>query len=113
MSPRSYLRLSPRSGILMSVSAPAGARGGLLRAGIVFLLLVAAVFAALPWLGCGWGPPTAIFNPLRMRICTFGDPALQVGYGIPGFAGPYYGNLLAGIAYLVASAYVAVTKRSF
>ena len=40
------------------------------------------------------------------------DPALQGGWGLPGLAGPYWGNLIVGAVYLVAALYAALTKRS-
>jgi len=46
-----------------------------------------------------------------LRVCTFGDPALPAGYGLFGFAGPYWGNLIVGIAYLTAALFVGFTKR--
>lgn len=57
-------------------------------------------------------PPFWIVDLNAMSACTFGHPALQGGgWGLPGFNGPYWGNLVAGIAYLVAAFYVAFTKR--
>jgi hypothetical protein len=101
------------------VGAAAGSRGGLLRAGLVVLLLVGAFFVALPWLGCMmsvrpglyafpnlsvmWGPCTTVAFPLRNS-----NEALS----IPGFSGPYWGNLILGLAYVIAAVYVAVTRRS-
>jgi hypothetical protein len=48
------------------------------------------------------------------RICTVGFPGVpapQDAYGLPGFTGPYWGNLIVGVAYLVAAVYVAANKR--
>jgi len=101
------------------MNASRGSRGGRLRLGLVILLLVGAFFVALPWLGCMmsvrpglyafpnlsvmWGPCTYLSFPLRPN-----NEAINV----PGFAGPYWGNLILGVAYLIAAVYVAVTKRS-
>lgn len=92
---------------------PAGPRWGLLRLGVVALLVLAAFLAAAPWLGCALVPPFWIIDLFTLRACTVGDPALRGGWGLPGFAGPYWGNLIVGIAYLIAALYVAVTKRSW
>jgi hypothetical protein len=101
------------------VNASTGSTGGVLRIGLVILLLVGAFFVALPWLGCMmssrpglyafpnlsvmWGPCTTVAFPLRNP-----NEALS----IPGFSGPYWGNLILGVAYLIAAVYVAVTRRS-
>jgi hypothetical protein len=90
-----------------------GPRWDRLRLGVVGLLVVAAFFAAAPWLGCSLVPPFWIINAYTMRACTFGDPALLGGgWGLPGFNGPYWGNLIAGVAYLIAAFYLAFVKRS-
>ena len=80
-------------------------------------LLSAAFFAALPWLGCSsWGHVngTLAGYAVMARICTVGLPGVpsQDAYGLPGFTGPYWGNLIVGVAYLVAAVYVAVRGRS-
>jgi hypothetical protein len=101
------------------VNASTGSRGGLLRVGLVILLLVGAFFVALPWFGClmssrpglyafpnlsvMWGPCTTVAFSIRPN-----NEALN----IPGFSGPYWGNLILGVAYLIAAVYVAVTRRS-
>jgi len=36
---------------------------------------------------------------------------LCAGYGLSGFAGPYWGNLIVGIAYLTAALFVGFAKR--
>jgi len=33
-------------------------------------------------------------------------------FDVPGFTGPYWGNLVLGMVYLVAAVYAAFTKRS-
>lgn len=91
-----------------------------LRAVVVLLLVFGAFWAALPWLGCVTEGP----DPLRhmfplFGICTWGGgfPAdffsVPFKRGVAGFNGPYYGNLLVGILYLAAAAFVARTRRSF
>jgi hypothetical protein len=85
-----------------------------LRLGLVVLLVLATFFTALPWLSCGWNPVKHIVDPTVLGICTFGfagGPPLPSSY-LPGFGGPYWGNLIVGIVYLVAAFYVAFTKRS-
>ena len=83
-----------------------------LRLGVVALLLLSAFFAAAPWLGCALAPPFWIIDAFVLRACTFGDPALRGGgWGLPGFNGPYWGNLIAGIAYVLVALYIASTKR--
>jgi hypothetical protein len=76
----------------------------------VGLLVVAAFFMALPWLGCVASGP--IFETPNGLACTFGigmrDLLLPK---VPGVSGPYWGNLLLGIGYLGAALYVALTKR--
>jgi hypothetical protein len=82
------------------------------RVGIVVLLLVAAFFAAAPWLGCAVLLPVGHVDAFTLRICTLGDVALRSGgYGVPGFTGPYWGNLGVGIFYLVAAILVARRTR--
>jgi hypothetical protein len=81
------------------------------RLGLVILLLVAAYFAAAPWLGCALVPPFWIVNAFSLRACTFGDLALRSGYGAPGFTGPFWGNLVVGIFYVVAAIFVARRRR--
>lgn len=92
-----------------------------LRIGVVLLLVIGALFAALPWIGCSLLVPFWRPDLDSMRICVVGlgppdgpfGSLSRAGYGLPGFAGPYWGNLLVGIAYLVAAGYVAFTKRRF
>lgn len=79
---------------------------------VVALLMCAAFFAALPWLTCALAPPLWIFDLFIVRACTLGDPALRTGYGLPGFTGPFWGNLIVGIVYLAAAAFAALSKRS-
>ena len=85
-----------------------------LRLGLVALLVLAAFFTALPWLSCGWNPVRHVIDPNFLGFCTFGVPGLPAppSYGVSGFTGPYWGNLIVGIAYLVAALYIAFTKRS-
>jgi hypothetical protein len=94
--------------------APETPTRGALRIGVVALLLLAAFFTALPWLGCGWNPVRGGLEPTFLGICTFGfasGPPVTAGYGLPGFAGPYWGNLIVGVVYLFAAVFAAVTKR--
>jgi len=58
---------------------------------------------AFPNLSVMWGPCTYLAFPLRPN-----NEALN----IPGFSGPYWGNLILGVAYLIAAVYVTVTKHS-
>lgn len=84
-------------------------RRGALRIGIVALLVGGAVFAALPWISCVYGLgriELALLSP-----CTFGGFPFPPQRGLPGFSGPFYGNLVVGLAYLAAAIYVARTKR--
>jgi hypothetical protein len=83
----------------------------LLRVAAVVGLASAAFWSALPWLGCASNPITHTTSSFLLRVCTFGDPDLRAGYGLPGFAGPYWGNLIVGIAYLIAALFVGFTKR--
>ncbi len=104
------------------MNAPEGPTRGLLRVGLVVLLVLAAFFAALPWLGCLAGHPLGIFafandDFFMLRVCTSGVAGgfPSLGFtppGLPGFNGPYWGNLAVGIAYLIAAIYVAFTKRA-
>lgn len=87
-------------------------RRGAFRPTLVTLLLLGALFSAAPWIGCAFVVPLWIIDPVLLLGCTFGHPAAQAGWGLPGFAGPYWGNLIAGIVYLIAAAYTASTKRS-
>lgn len=89
---------------------------GRLRVGLVVLLVLAAFFAALPWLGCVGSHPLGIFAGivndgfLMFRLCTWS--LHSVGQtGIPGFTGPYYGSLVFGIVFIVAALFAAFTKR--
>jgi hypothetical protein len=93
------------------VNEPGDRNRALRRAAVVALLLIAAVFAAGPWLGCIVPLPFLQTDLFLLRACTFGDPALRHGYGLPGFAGPYWGNLLVGIAYIAAALLAVFTKR--
>jgi hypothetical protein len=77
----------------------------------VVLLVLAAFFAAAPWLGCVVPLPYWTVTVFALRACTFGDLALRAGYGLPGFGGPYWGNLIVGIAFVIAAVYAASTKR--
>ena len=77
------------------------------------MLLLAAFLTALPWLGCGWNPIKHVIEPFLLNICTFGTGAqFQVSYGLPGFTGPYWGNLIVGVLYLIAAIFAASTRRS-
>jgi hypothetical protein len=89
------------------------------RLAIVLLLVIAAFFAAGPWLGCvapplSGAPLGTMFNTVLLRACTYGGTEFSIGghQGVPGFTGPYWGNLLVGVAYLVAAVLVARTKRA-
>lgn len=107
------------------MSASARQSGGPLRVGLVVLLVVAAFFAALPWLGCLANHPLGFLafandDFYMFRACTVGFPTPNVGRpefapppprGVPGFNGPYWGNLIVGVLYLVAARYTAFTKR--
>lgn len=96
------------------MNAPAGPKRGLLRLGVVALLLLAAFFTALLWLGCGWNPVThSIYPSLLLRVCTFGTGVqFEASYGLPGFTGPHWGNLIVGVVYLIAAIFAAFTRRS-
>ena len=95
------------------MSARAARKRGLLRLGVVTLLLLAAFFTALPWLGCSWNPIKHIIEPSLLSVCTVGAGAqFQASYGLPGFTGPYWGNLIVGVAYLIAAIFAASTRRS-
>ncbi len=86
----------------------------LLRVIAIAGLASAAFFAALPWLGCGWNPVARAIDLTILRICTVGFSSgnpFEPSYGLPGFTGPYWGNLIISIVYLVAAVYVAFTKR--
>src|SRR5437870_11967070 len=52
--------------------APEKRTRGALRIGVVALLLLAAFFTALPWLGCSWNPVRGGLEPTMLGICTFG-----------------------------------------
>lgn len=81
------------------------------RLGVVILLLIGGYFAAAPWLGCVIAPPLWHVTEFALRACTFGDLALRRGYGLPGFDGPYWGNLIVGILYVLAAIMVAARTR--
>jgi hypothetical protein len=92
-----------------------------LRVAIVLLLVIAAFFAAGPWIGCvapplSGAPLGTMFNTVLVRACTYTDTGtpftIRGNAGLPGFTGPYWGSLLVGIAYLVAAVFVARTKRA-
>jgi hypothetical protein len=101
------------------VNASTGWRRGLLRIGLVALLVVAAFFAALPWLGClasvRPSPYLLDLSPtwVTWELCTTTTlPKLPTdAISIPGFTGPYWGNLILGVVYLIAAVYVTFTKR--
>jgi len=80
-------------------------RRDLFRVGLVVLLLVGAFFVALPWLDMILG--------VMLGVCTTTIwPTLPGGgINIPGFTGPYFGNLILGLVYLVAAVYVTFSKR--
>jgi hypothetical protein len=85
----------------------------------VALLLLGAFFGGLQWLGCLASHPLGILAFARddffmLRVCTVGLPGLQPEprvVNVPGFSGPYWGNLMVLVAYLVAAVYVGFTKR--
>ena len=81
------------------------------RVAVVMLLVLAAFFASAPWLSCVLVIPVFRIDLTSLQLCTLGIGGfhLPAGYGLPGFTGPYWGNLIVGIAYLVAA--VAVGKR--
>ena len=94
------------------------APGRWLRPIAVFGLVSAAIFIASPWLGCVaygrlGGTPADYLT--FARVCTFGFPSESVlstaASGIPGFSGPWWGNLSLGLAYLAGAVYVAISKR--
>ncbi len=80
---------------------------------MVALLLGGAFFAASPWLGCVVLLPFWRVDATMLRFCTFGFPGPfpPTGYGLPGFTGPYWGNLMMGVLYLVAAIVVARRRR--
>lgn len=112
-------RESGRSCDTRLVIGVAHSRRRLLRALAVFGLLSAAVFIALPWLGCSsFGRVNGTLEGYLsfMRICTVGFPGIEgtsgpQPYGLPGFRGPYWGNLIVGIVYILGAIYVAVSRR--
>jgi hypothetical protein len=76
------------------------------------LLLLASFLVALPWLGCSWNPVRHIIEPSLLGICTFGAGIpFRPSSGLPGFTGPYWGNLIVGSVYLIAAMFAAATKR--
>ncbi len=94
----------------MGLNAPARSRRGPLRVGVVALLLVASFLTALPWLGCGWSIHAIDWSLLG--TCTFGAGVqFRPSSGLPGFTGPYWGNLMVGAGYLIAAIFAAATKR--
>lgn len=82
------------------------------RLGVV-VLLGCCYFAAAPWLGCAVALPFWQVTAFALRACTLGDAALRSGYGVPGFTGPFWGNLVVGILYVVAAIFVARRIRPF
>lgn len=94
------------------MNASVGGRPRPLRLVLVALLVVAALLNALPWLGCGQVLGDINFSIL-FGACTFGDTGAQFrpGLGLPGFTGPYWGNLLMGAVYLASALFVGLTKR--
>jgi hypothetical protein len=48
------------------------------------IVVLAAFFAAAPWLGCVVPLPYWTVTLFALRACTFGDLALRAGYGLPG-----------------------------
>jgi len=81
-----------------------------IRLVVITLLLIGAYYAAAPWLGCVVVLPFWQVQPVMLRVCTFGDNFIRPGYGLPGFAGPYWGNLIVGLVY-VAAAILVVRRR--
>ena len=88
-------------------------RRDLFRVGLVVLLLVGAFFVALPWLGCLMRVRPDMILGVTLGVCTTTIwPTLPAGgINIPGFTGPYFGNLILGLVYLVAAVYVTFSKR--
>ena len=86
--------------------------------GLIAALLLSALFAALPWLGCISSVRAAAFAipnvSVMWDVCTFGTGfrSPTTGIDLPGFTSPYWGNLIVGIAYVVGALYLAFTKRS-
>lgn len=101
----------------VGVNAPVGPTRGLFRVGLVVLLVLAAFFAALPWLGCISSIRAGFYaipnvTPM-LGVCTLGTGIPNPpGFEVPGFTGPYWGNLIIGILYLIAAIYATVRKRS-
>jgi hypothetical protein len=111
---RRWLVSDQRPGcIVVDLNAPARSGRGPIRIGVVALLLVASFLTALPWLGCSWNPVTHVIDSSLLGICTFGAAGVQFrpSSGLPGFTGPYWGNLIVGLAYLIAAIFAAVTRR--
>jgi hypothetical protein len=85
------------------------------RVAVILLLVVAAFFVASPWLQCALVPMFVArrFIADAARVCTFGDPVtFPAGYGLPGFAGPYWGYLLVGLIYVMAALWIGGRKRA-
>jgi len=61
---------------------------------------------------CAFAFPFWQVTSFTLNACTFGDPSLRAGYGLPGFGSPYWGSLIAGILFLSAAGFAALTKRS-
>ena len=83
------------------------------RLAVVLLLVAGAFFAAGPWLSCAAVPMFVARRviPDVAATCTFGQFASS-GYGLPGFAGPYWGDLLVGLVYLIAAIWLALWRRT-
>jgi hypothetical protein len=80
---------------------------GLLRAGLVVLLLGGACFASLPWTSCAF-PLGLRWFPELYRICAFGTGNAAFDRTGPGPLWPY---LVFAAIYLVAALAVALTRR--
>jgi hypothetical protein len=80
----------------------------LLRAGLVFLLLGGAYFAALPWTSCAFPLGLRGGAPDLLRICAFGTGNAAFDRQGPGPLWPYL--VVAGI-YVLAALAVTLTRR--
>ena len=97
---------------------PAVHRSDVRRIATVVLLLVAAFFVALPWLTCMGSIRAGTFafpnlGPM-WRVCTIGvgiSFPTQHQIEVPGFTGPYWGNLILGLVYVAAAVYATVSRR--
>ncbi len=103
---------------MVRVKQPGRPRRSPLRVGLVVGLLFAAFFTALPWLGCITSLRAGTFAMPNLSpmwgVCTLGIGVQfhPIDIGLPGFSGPFWGNLIVGIAYGVSALYVAFTRRS-